>query len=372
MAKLYATTTGQLIRFLQTRDELEAYPDPPPGTVYTFDFDPATNTQLVNALNGAWQTVTAVGGTLRISGTPYTIQNPGIFYGRESSRDGVDRIAFFHNGSFVAVRRALNVQDGSGSIINMTDGLGDWVNLEIGAQSGPGGGPHAATHAVGGTDPVSPASIGASATTHNHDTAYSAITHNHTGVYAPVASGVTGGDAHDHSGGDGAQIAHSALSGAGTNTHAQIDAFMLTATAPTYARVAGSNATTTGQVLVAIPGLSADLLANSVYEFEAVLSVQSSSTAGTKYGVNFSAAGAAVEGQLIGSASATATKSERVSAFNTASGVYVGAAITGQVLIKGIITVGANAGTLTIQHLKVTSGTSTVFINSFLKVSKIA
>jgi len=37
--------------------------------------------------------------------------------------------------------------------------------------------------------------------------------HTHTGVYAPAAEGVTNGNTHDHSGGDGAQIAYSTLSG---------------------------------------------------------------------------------------------------------------------------------------------------------------
>lgn len=41
----------------------------------------------------------------------------------------------------------------------------------------------------------------------------SATTHNHAADYAPIANGVTNGDAHDHSGGDGAQIAYSGLSG---------------------------------------------------------------------------------------------------------------------------------------------------------------
>lgn len=50
--------------------------------------------------------------------------------------------------------------------------------------------------------------------------------HLHAGVYAPAAEGVSNGNTHDHSGGDGGQIAHSALSGIGTNTHAQIDAFI--------------------------------------------------------------------------------------------------------------------------------------------------
>lgn len=43
------------------------------------------------------------------------------------------------------------------------------------------------------------------------------------GTVAEGTHGVTNGDSHDHSGGDGAQIAHTGLSSIGTNTHAQID-----------------------------------------------------------------------------------------------------------------------------------------------------
>ena len=42
-------------------------------------------------------------------------------------------------------------------------------------------------------------------------------------TYAPIGKGVTGGDAHDHNGGDGAQINHTTLSNIGSNTHAAID-----------------------------------------------------------------------------------------------------------------------------------------------------
>lgn len=47
------------------------------------------------------------------------------------------------------------------------------------------------------------ADVGAATTGHDHDL-----------IYAPIGAGVTGGDTHDHSGGDGAQIAYSSLSGA--------------------------------------------------------------------------------------------------------------------------------------------------------------
>lgn len=139
----------------------------------------------------------------------------------------------------------------------------------------------------------------------------------------------------------------------------------------TTSRVTGSNATTTGQSLVDITGLSIALLANTVYEFEAVLSVQSSSTAGNGYGIQFSAAGATIEAQATGTLAAATQKTARINAFNTAATPFVTVAATGGIIIKGVIAVGANAGTLSARHLKVTSGTSTVFINSFVKVRAI-
>lgn len=142
---------------------------------------------------------------------------------------------------------------------------------------------------------------------------------------------------------------------------------------PIYARVTGSNATTTGQALVDIAGLTAALVANAVYEFSANLSVSTTSvTTGTQYGVQYSAAGAAVVGTISGSSTSAATKTERVTTLNTASTAYLTtSAQSGGVTIRGIVTTGANPGNLTIKHLKVTSGTSTVFTQSFLKVTRI-
>lgn len=140
-------------------------------------------------------------------------------------------------------------------------------------------------------------------------------------------------------------------------------------------RVTGSNATTTGQALVDVTGLSASLVANATYTFEGVLSVSTTAvTTGTKYGVNFSAAGATVEGQMQCALTAVASMiTERVNALNTANttACLTTSAQSGAVYMRGIVATGANAGSFTVKHLKVTSGTSTVFINSFLRVVRI-
>jgi len=141
-----------------------------------------------------------------------------------------------------------------------------------------------------------------------------------------------------------------------------------------WARVLGSNATTTGQALVDVTGLVLPLVANAVYEIEAHLGVQTSAvTTGTAYGINYSAAGAAVEASITGSSNTTTSKTLRVSAFNVATVIYMaGNNQTGGVIVKGIVTTGANAGDLSIRHLKLTSGTSTVFINSYLRTIRIS
>lgn len=142
---------------------------------------------------------------------------------------------------------------------------------------------------------------------------------------------------------------------------------------PVYARVTGSNATTTGQALVNITGLSVALVINATYEFEAVLSGSVTAvTTGNQYGINYSVAGSTIEAQITGAFTSTASKTERITALNTATSAFLTtSAQTGGIVIKGVIATGANAGNLTISHLKNTSGTSTVFINSFIKVTRI-
>ena len=139
----------------------------------------------------------------------------------------------------------------------------------------------------------------------------------------------------------------------------------------TYARCTADR-TTTGQVLADIADLSLALAANSVYEIEAILMVASSSTAGNQYGVQFSAAGTAIEAQISGTLAAATSRADRIAVFNTATPTYVTSGSNGGIRIQGVVSVGANAGNLTIRHLKVTSGTSTVRAQSFVRAIKIS
>ena len=140
-------------------------------------------------------------------------------------------------------------------------------------------------------------------------------------------------------------------------------------------QVAGSDFTTTGQTLVDITGLLCGLLANSKYEFEAMLFVGTSAvTTGCKYGVQFSASGAAAYVVYSGAVSSTTGAITSTNALNTAcaTAFLTTSGMLGMVIVKGFIVTGANAGNVTMQTMKVTSGTSTVKVGSMLKVRKIA
>jgi hypothetical protein len=139
----------------------------------------------------------------------------------------------------------------------------------------------------------------------------------------------------------------------------------------TYA-LCSQDRTTTGQALANVADLSIALVANATYEFEAILMVASSSTAGNQYGVQFSAAGATVEAQISGTLAANTAQASRISALNSATVAYVVLNGAGAIRIQGIIATGANPGNLTIQHLKVTSGTATVRARSYLKAYRVA
>ena len=141
---------------------------------------------------------------------------------------------------------------------------------------------------------------------------------------------------------------------------------------PVYVSVYGSDVTTTGQTLVAITGLSVALSSSATYEFEAVLGVSTSAvTTGCEYGVN-GPSGSTITAVISGSYTTTASVMARITAANTPTGALLTtSAQSGGVIIKGTIAIKSTAGNITIQHLKVTSGTSTVFAGSSLKVTRI-
>jgi hypothetical protein len=217
------------------------------------------------------------------------------------------------------------------------------------------------------------------------DTLYAAVSHTHaeseiTGLVSDLASKASTSSLNSHTSDTGNPHAVTKVQVGLGNADNTSDANKPVSTAvdallPKYARVTGSNATTTGQSLVDITGLSIALEASTVYELEVWLSANTSADAnGIQYAINYSAAGATIEAHLIGTFSGTAVRTDRLSAFNSASGnrYLQTSGQDGEIVIKGIVVTGANTGNLTVQHLKATSGTSTVRINSFLKVKKIS
>jgi len=77
------------------------------------------------------------------------------------------------------------------------------------------------------------------ADTDNHEGQGDIVTHN-VAEFAPAAEGVTNGNAHDHDGGDGAQIDHTKLSNIGSTSHTDLDAHVAAA-APHSGHEAAAN-----------------------------------------------------------------------------------------------------------------------------------
>jgi len=138
--------------------------------------------------------------------------------------------------------------------------------------------------------------------------------------------------------------------------------------------VTGSNATTTGQALTDITGLTSGTLSNStLYEVEAWLNVTTSAvTTGCQYAITGGGTGGAavVQALLIGNSTGTTITTENIvaSATGTAARLLTSGQ-SGMMYIHGWVTTrGSGTATISIQHLKVTSGTSTVLIGSKMKI----
>jgi hypothetical protein len=138
--------------------------------------------------------------------------------------------------------------------------------------------------------------------------------------------------------------------------------------------VSGSNATTTGQSLTDVTGLtSGTLAASTLYEVEAWLNVTTSAvTTGCQYAIGTTGTGSAsiVMALLIGNSTGTTMTMENLTgAGGTASTArLLTSAQSGMIYIHGWVTT-RSTGTpnISIQHLKVTSGTSTVLIGSLFR-----
>ena len=138
--------------------------------------------------------------------------------------------------------------------------------------------------------------------------------------------------------------------------------------------VSGSNATTTGQTLTDVTGLTSGTLSNStLYEVEAWLNVTTSAvTTGCQYGIGTTGSGGAsvVMAILVGNSTGTTMTMENLTgAGGTASTArLLTSAQSGMIYIHGWVTTrGSGTANLSIQHLKVTSGTSTVLIGSLFR-----
>jgi Repeat of unknown function (DUF5907) len=142
-------------------------------------------------------------------------------------------------------------------------------------------------------------------------------------------------------------------------------------------RVSGSDATTTGTTLVDITGLVSGTLSNStLYEIEAVLSVSTSAvTTGCRYAIFGGGTGSAatVNALFTGTTTVAAAGSETINTIGTqtATAYLTTSASSGTVVIRGFVTTrSTGTATISLQHLKVTSGTSTVKVGSIFRIRK--
>lgn len=119
------------------------------------------------------------------------------------------------------------------------------------------------------------------------------------------------------------------------------------------------------------PALTIALAAGSVYEFEAILIVDSSSTAGLNVGCAYSATITTVGQHTIGEGSSTGVVAASHASGPT-GGSYAVVAST-KVLVKAMGWIRTNAaGNLTVQAKKLTSGSCGVYTGSVLRARKLA
>jgi hypothetical protein len=144
------------------------------------------------------------------------------------------------------------------------------------------------------------------------------------------------------------------------------------------AAVSGSDATTTSTSFVDVTGLAtAGLSSSTKYEVEIMLDVGTSAdTNGTQYALHSNTgAGATMYVFTQGTtSSATAMTTVVGNAFDSGFGApqtwLTAASLNGMIFVRGFVKSGSTPSTITVRHLKVTSGTSTVRVGSYIKWRK--
>jgi hypothetical protein len=136
----------------------------------------------------------------------------------------------------------------------------------------------------------------------------------------------------------------------------------------TTVRVTGSNFTTSSTSLVDITGLTFAASANSVYGFSVYLGGQSSSTAGVQVNIHYNAAGATGSMTINGHTTSVAATGTFQILDTTTTNFWTTATTNLGIWCVGTIVTGANAGTISVQIKKNTSGSATVLIGSSLTI----
>lgn len=143
-------------------------------------------------------------------------------------------------------------------------------------------------------------------------------------------------------------------------------------TGGTTSKVSGSDFATTSTTLVDITGLTYAAATNTKYEIDAMLIVQSTTTAGLQVAINYSAAGASTSYWLSGGTSSPTTNTNDINAFDSvSSGFATESSVTKVLLIRGLVVTTTNAGNIKLRIKKVTSGTATVYIGSRMTITPL-
>ena len=104
-------------------------------------------------------------------------------------------------------------------------------------------------------------------------------------LFSLAGTGVTGGDAHDHWGGDGAQISHTTLSAIGVNSHAEIDAYINAGATGewTVNKKTADESKVSDTALAQDAVLKQTLTANKIYAFRGRIFFTTNTTADFKF-----------------------------------------------------------------------------------------